>query len=109
MKKLALVLGIIVVSKVAIASQITGYRADILYFTDNPVKVVSAYQYYPNGVLYVQDGKVVTAGDYTQLKGKYKSATIVDYSGKLIVPGFVDAHVHYPQTEMIASYGEFLS
>lgn len=105
MKKLALVLGVIFASTVAIADQITGYRGDILYFTDNPVKTVSAYKYYPNGVLYVQNGKVITAGDYTQLKSKYKQAAIVDYTGKLIVPGFVDAHVHYPQIEMIASYG----
>ena len=35
-------------------------------------------------------------------------ATVVDYRGKLIVPGFVDTHVHYPQTDMIAAYGEQL-
>ena len=28
-----------------------------------------------------------------------------DYSGKLIMPGFIDTHTHYPQTDMIASYG----
>lgn len=105
MKKIILLLGISIAPTVAVADQITGYRGDILYFTDNPAKSVSAYKYYPNGILYVQDGKVVIAGDYTQLKNKYKQAMIIDYSGKLIVPGFVDAHVHYPQTEMIASYG----
>ena len=33
---------------------------------------------------------------------------VEDYRGKLIVPGFVDTHIHYPQTDMIASHGEQL-
>ena len=106
MKKLLCLLGASVFSgSVFAASQITGYKGDILYFTDNPAKVVGADKYYPNGILYIQDGKVVQAGEYATLKNKYPQAKIVDYSGKLIIPGFVDAHVHYPQTEMIASYG----
>lgn len=32
----------------------------------------------------------------------------VDLRGKLLLPGFVDAHVHYPQTEMIGAFGEQL-
>jgi guanine deaminase len=31
-----------------------------------------------------------------------------DYSGKMIVPGFVDTHIHYPQCEMVGAYGEQL-
>ena len=30
---------------------------------------------------------------------------LYDYSGRLVMPGFIDTHCHYPQTEMIASYG----
>ena len=33
---------------------------------------------------------------------------VTDYRGRLILPGFIDTHVHYPQTDMIASYGEQL-
>ncbi len=32
----------------------------------------------------------------------------IDHSGKLIVPGFIDCHVHFPQVDIIASYGEQL-
>lgn len=58
--------------------------------------------------MYVKDGRVVESGDYSSLKNKYKDVRLVDYTGKLIVPGFVDTHVHYPQTEMIAAYGDQL-
>ena len=50
------------------------------------------------------DGKIVAAGDYAQLQATLPPGThIVDYRGKLIVPGFIDTHLHFPQTEMIAS------
>ena len=91
------------------AGKITGYRGQVFYFTDDPVFSQNAYQYHKDGVLYVQDGKVLEAGDYSALKNKYKdNTTIVDYSGKFITPGFVDAHVHYAQMEMVASYGDQL-
>ena len=33
---------------------------------------------------------------------------VIDLRGRLIVPGFVDTHIHYPQTEMIGAFGEQL-
>jgi guanine deaminase len=92
-------------STLSMAADVTGYLGDILYFTDNPAKVKDAYKYYPNGVLYVSEGKVVAVGEYAKLKDTYKTATIVDYTGRLIVPGFVDTHIHFPQTAVIAAYG----
>ncbi|MDP3705336.1 MAG: guanine deaminase [Legionellaceae bacterium] len=91
------------------AGKITGYRGQVFYFTDNPVDVNDSYKYYKDGILYVQDGKILESGEYSTLSGKYgHEATIVDYSGKLITPGFIDAHVHYAQMEMVASYGDQL-
>lgn len=106
MTKFIIFLGITLGMNYSFASNsIIGYRGDVLYFTDNPDKVVDAYKYYPNGVLYVKDGKVVDTGEYEVLKHQYRQAKIVDYSGKFIVPGFIDTHIHYPQTEMVAAYG----
>ena len=50
------------------AGNITGYRGQVFYFTDDPVISQNAYQYYKDGVLFVQDGKVLEAGDYATLK-----------------------------------------
>lgn len=91
------------------SNKIIGYRGQILYFTENPVFHKNAYQYHKDGVLYVQNGKILEAGDYASLKEKYTGdITIVDYSGKLITPGFIDAHAHFAQMEMVASYGDQL-
>ncbi len=51
---------------------------------------------------------VFDVGHFSRLQKKYKIVSYKDFSNKLIIPGFIDTHVHYPQTEMIASYGEEL-
>lgn len=52
-----------------------------------------------------EKGKIVKVGDYTLLANEYPEAETTDLSGKLIVPGFVDAHVHLPQYPAIGLYG----
>lgn len=55
-------------------------------------------------MLIVADGKIEAVGDYDQLFSSLPPATkLADHRGKLIVPGFIDTHVHYPQTDMIAA------
>ncbi|HRG62581.1 MAG TPA: hypothetical protein PLP75_06100 [Burkholderiales bacterium] len=76
-------------------SKLTGYKGAVFYFTDNPKFNKNAYHFFPNGVLYIADGKVVEAGNFSELQAQYPQAEIVDYSGKLITPGLMDSHVHY--------------
>ncbi|MDH3995097.1 MAG: guanine deaminase, partial [Gammaproteobacteria bacterium] len=87
------------------------YRASILHFLDDPDSVASddCYQYFADGVLVVADGKVVSLGPAEQVLAELDAAVPVkEYPDGLIMPGFVDTHIHYPQTEMIAAYGEQL-
>src|SRR5437899_1963161 len=80
------------------------YRASLLHFTNDPAFHQQAYAWHEDGLLIVNDGKVQAAGDYAQLKNSLPEGTAVqDYRGKLIIPGFIDTHIHYPQTDMIAS------
>src|SRR5471032_895310 len=80
------------------------YRASILHFSDDPAFQKNAYSWHEDGLLIINDGKVHLAGDYHALSGFLPQGTPVqDYRGKVIMPGFIDTHVHYPQTDMIAS------
>ena len=90
------------------AGELTAVRASILHFIDDPFysDESKSYEYIQDGMLIIEDGKIKERGSYEELKKKYKGVTVTDYSGKLILPGFIDTHIHYPQTEMIASYGE---
>jgi guanine deaminase len=68
-----------------------------------------AVEYLDDGLLIVKDGSVEALGKAADLMpGLSENIEQVDLRGKLIVPGFVDCHVHYPQVDIIASYGEQL-
>ncbi len=60
------------------------------------------------GGVVVQAGHIVAVGDAATLRGQFPRARVQDYGQHLICPGFVDAHVHYPQTAIIASWGKRL-
>ena len=80
------------------------YRASLLHFHADPAFAANAYAWHEDGLLIVDGGMVVAAGDYAQLLPTLPSeVAIVDYSGKIICPGFIDTHIHFPQTDMIAS------
>ena len=59
------------------------------------------------GVL-VHGGKIVAVGNGAKLRADNPLAAVTDYGDALITAGFVDAHMHYPQTGMIASWGKQL-
>lgn len=74
-------------------------------------------EYIAKGALVVDDatGLVVDYGHKEAILANYANAEegkapvqIHDYQHKLIMPGFIDTHVHYPQIDMIAAYGEQL-
>ncbi len=89
----------------------TAYRASILHFLADPdaVGLEASYQYFADGLLVVTDGKVAAVGEAEALLPELADQVeVVSYDNSLIVPGFIDTHIHYPQTEMIAAYGEKL-
>ncbi|MEO1147154.1 MAG: guanine deaminase [Cyanobacteria bacterium J06638_22] len=62
-------------------------------------------RYLPDGFLVVEDGIIRAFGDYSALQDTYGHWPTTEYGDRLILPGFIDCHVHYPQTPVIASYG----
>lgn len=59
------------------------------------------------GVL-IDGGRIIAMDNGTALHTAHPDATVTDYGDALISAGFVDAHMHYPQTGMIASWGKQL-
>lgn len=85
-------------------------RGSFLDFVDDPFykSESDSVRYLPDGLLVIKDGKIIAFGAYETLKEQYADSEIISYGDKLITPGLIDLHVHYPQTEMIAAYGEQL-
>ncbi len=87
------------------------FRASILHCLADPgeASLESAYEYFEDGLLIVEDGNIAEAGDAARLLADLsEDVLLTELPGKLIVPGFIDCHVHYPQLDIIASYGEQL-
>lgn len=90
-------------------------RASLLSFHEDPSKCATKHgrflEYHNDGLLIVENGKIRAVGDYCSLIERHnipEDSIDQTYKDKLIMPGFIDTHLHYPQTEMIASFGEQL-
>lgn len=86
-------------------SGLKAIKASILHCTGDPdLHGPESVEYLKDAVLLIDEGKVVRCGP-TNTTTVPEGALVIDFTGKLIVPGFVDTHVHYPQVDVIASYG----
>ncbi len=84
---------------------LTAHRGEIIHFLSNE----NNYQHFEDGLLIIEDGHIHSVGDSKiLLKTLPQNTKITEHPNCLITPGFVDTHVHYPQCEIIASYGKQL-
>ena len=81
----------------------------VLSYTDDPFATgPEAARHLTHGAVLVEAGRIAAVGEAAALKAAHPQATRHDYGRALISAGFVDAHVHYPQTAIIASWGKRL-
>jgi guanine deaminase len=83
-------------------------RGRLLSFVRAPTGAGDAqsYRYIPDGIVLIKDGRIEQVGAAAELEARLPTGLTVDhYPDMLIMPGFIDTHIHYPQTQVIASYG----
>ncbi len=89
----------------AAVGPVTAVRGRVLTFPPGPAEAV-AHRYIADGLVVMQDGVFRAAGEASALLAALPSGVVVDHRPDcLILPGFIDAHIHYPQTRVIGSYG----
>ncbi|MBX2870298.1 MAG: guanine deaminase [Acidiferrobacterales bacterium] len=86
---------------------LSAHRGEILHFLRDPVEHgESAIQHLKDGVLVIDEGRVVQCGDAAKLLPHLPDdARLSHHTNGLIVPGFIDTHVHFPQVEVMGAYG----
>lgn len=101
--------GTAVEGKMSDEAVVTAVRGRVLTFTAEPAALAGAdrdHRYIPDGLVVMRDGLIQAVGDAAVLLRALPPGTSVDHHPDgLVMPGFVDAHIHYPQTRVIGSYG----
>ncbi|MHC5225487.1 guanine deaminase [Ignatzschineria sp. LJL83] len=88
----------------------TAIRGAMLSFTKDPFfyPVEECFWYESDAIIVMESGKITAVGTAKKLLPRLGDMPVTQYHNSLIMPGFIDSHVHYPQTQIIASYGEQL-
>ena len=82
----------------------TLYRAQVMDTPEDPFRGGALRADADAGVL-VEDGMIVERGPYADVRRQHPGETVVDLRSGLLLPGFVDTHVHYPQVRAIGALG----
>jgi guanine deaminase len=83
-------------------------RGRLLTFLRAPTGAGDAqsYRLIEDGIILVKDGRIETVGPAHEIAAQLPAGIPVEvFADALILPGFIDPHIHYPQTQVIASYG----
>jgi guanine deaminase len=82
-------------------------RGRLLSFLRQPEDLQDngSYVYHQDGGLLIEDGKIAAVGDFAVIR---KQAPVdveaIDHRPHLIMPGFIDPHIHFPQMQVVGSY-----
>ena len=87
-------------------NDVTLHLGALLHLRDDPEVHPEAIDWSPDGALLVADGHIVFAGP-AALAPQINGVKTIRHDG-IIAPGFIDAHIHFPQTDIIGAYGKSL-
>lgn len=88
---------------------VRGRFLDIQHTVSQASDIAQAVRYIEDGLIIIAEGKITWFGTWQEGQHLINSTIpITHYPEQLIVPGFIDTHIHFPQTEMIGAYGEQL-
>jgi len=93
-------------------ANVVAIRGTFFDFIDDPWKHVgheeTSARFHPDGLMIIEDGKIKAFGPYDQIFPKYSGVSITHVKERLILPGFIDGHIHVPQTRVLGAFGQQL-
>jgi len=93
------------------AGGVRAHRGAILHFRSDPGSGddPDSFEFFDDGLLVTADGRVASIGPARELLPALPSdAELVEHRDSILMPGFVDTHVHYPQTDIVGTGGRQL-
>jgi guanine deaminase len=83
-------------------------RAPLAYTRGDPARDSGAFVWHEDGALLIRDGRIAVSGDFTAVRRAAPASPVTDWRGGLILPGFVDTHIHFPQLRIVGALGRTL-
>ena len=82
-------------------------RGRILTFHARPCDAsdTDAFTYIEDGPLLLSDGQIIASGPHADVAGQAPEAQVIDHRPHLLMAGFIDTHIHFPQVQVVASWG----
>jgi guanine deaminase len=93
-------------------SGMTLIRGAFFDFLDDPWKYIGreheSARYIRDGLLVVEGGIIKDFGAFDELSPKYPDQPVTHIQNRIIMPGFIDGHIHFPQVRVLGAYGKQL-
>ena len=80
-------------------------RSTIYHTPCNAFDHDEALEYFEDGALAIEKGKIARCGDYTEIRSAHPDAPVRDLRGGFLLPGLIDTHIHFPQVRIIGGLG----
>src|SRR3954451_20807721 len=96
----------------SMAGQSCAVRGAFFDFVDDPWEHIGrepeAARFTRDGLLVVEDGIIADFGDFAEVSRRRPGLQVTHLPGRLILPGFIDGHIHFPQVRVLGAYGNQL-
>ena len=93
-------------------SSYSAVRGTFFDFVDDPWKHVgneqAAARFVRDGLLVTDGGRIVDFGPYAEVSKRHPDVSVTHIRDRLILPGFIDGHIHFPQVRVLGAYGDQL-
>lgn len=77
-------------------------RGRVLSFHADPAETENSHRFWEDGAILVEDGRILAVGDHADIRDP--QATEIDHRPHIIMAGFVDPHIHFPQVQVVAAW-----
>ena len=92
-------------------TEVIAHRGQILTFRADPGDTADGrcYEHFADGLLLIENGRIAALGPAQELSKQLPAdLPVIDHGRNILMPGFIDTHIHYPQTDVIAGGGRQL-
>ena len=90
----------------------TAIRGNFFHLLKDPWPLIEkesdSAQFIKDGLLLINDGIISGFGAYEELSGRLDNYDVIHKPDHLLVPGFIDGHIHFPQVRVMGAYGNQL-